>query len=284
MKAHTLKPLIRSPTPISLRSDSVQPEERDEAKNLGGMATAPHLEPRVPSLPSPSPPAPSLKTRSKTISAAAPGAVRPLSTSAISPLSSSPSTPRASTSPRTSGQWDAAPKGGSLGRSHGATLGSRRPASTIFDEKEKDKEREKEREERERKEAESEGTGKTRSNSPPPPRQRYTPPPTILAPLVSAALGTPPTPVLAPPAPVLTPPLPSSPLNNNRQRAQTTGSKLATSAHKWLKVLRGNSQTNLTAASSPTSASRDGKNSPNLADDDIQELLANTIDRLKIET
>jgi hypothetical protein len=222
------------------REMDVAIEEKDEAKGLG-ISTAPHLEPRTPV--SPSPPRASIRTRSKTIAFSTPPIVPGLTikptSGAPSPLAS-PTLPRSKgvpQSPRTIACWeDTLPKGGSLGRSAG-TARVRRTTVGIFDEDGNDP-------------REQGPSTKGRSTSPPPPRQRYTPPPTILSPMVGAVLGAVPT--------------AASPSIATRHRAQTTGSKQA--PHKWVKVR----------------ATKTGSNT--VGSTGVGDVLLLTLERLKGET
>jgi len=240
--------LKRTATPMPNR-EPVPLEEKDEAKGLG-IGTAPHLEPRMANVPSPSPPRASLKTRSKTIAISLPGL--PIKPSSVannpSPLSS-PTVPRAvSPSPRSITTWDeTTPQGGSLGRSHGSSRG-RRTSMNIFGTEMGDG-------------SVPDNVGsKGRNTSPPPPRQRYTPPPTILSPMVGSILGT----AATSTATIASP--------STRQRAQTIGSKMP---QKWVKVR---------ATKPVNTAHTDGRGLQTWdSSDGLSDLLFHTLDRLKTE-
>jgi len=236
----------RSATPIPNRESSVPAlqEEKDEAKGLG-IGTAPHLEPRSANV-SPSPPRASLKARSKTISTPViPGLIIKSSSGPSSanhsPLAS-PTFARArgiSPSPRGTANWDESlSKGGSLGRSQGNSR-TRRTSMSIFDPESSDSQ-------------DQGASGKGSRTSPPPPRQRYTPPPTILSPMIGSVLGN----------AALPPSNTTSPLT--RLRAQTTGSKPM--PQKWVKVRATKPGINTTGTN------------------EVGEMLLHTLDRLKTET
>lgn len=180
-----------------------EPEGENEAKTLGAYIP-PHLEPRTATIPSPSPPRASLKSRSKTIAFTEPmlATLKSAVDAASMPL---PTTPKASTvSPRGGVLWGSTSVEG-LPATRSRAQGGRRPVTSVFYVNEA-------------KPAVTTGDTKGRSASPPPPRQRYTPPPTILSPMVASVLST----VSPPGSPSVV-----------RQRAQTTGSK---PLQKWIKV------------------------------------------------